>query len=157
MTTQASAPDALYADTDRYKRPWYWYDWANSAFVTTVGTVLFGPYLTTVAKKAACPDQDTDLQCAVDLHVVPGAAGLPGWVWRGALVLTVLGLLLLVAGVVQLVRDRPAPLPFGVPLGAPGLGAVLLVLTPPLDPGSVASYTVTLSTILSAVLLVLVG
>ena len=157
MTTQASAPDALYADTDRYKRPWYWYDWANSAFVTTVGTVLFGPYLTTVAKKAACPDQDTDLRCATNLHVVPAAADLPGWVWRGALVLTVLGLLLLVAGVAQLMRDRPAPLPFGVPLGAAGLGAVLLVLTAPLDPGSVASYTVTLSTILSAVLLVLVG
>jgi UMF1 family MFS transporter len=32
---------------------WYFYDWANSAFYTTVVTVFFGPYLTTVAKMAA--------------------------------------------------------------------------------------------------------
>ena len=35
-------------------RSWYVYDWANSAFVTTVGTVLLGPYLTAVAERAAC-------------------------------------------------------------------------------------------------------
>lgn len=32
---------------------WYFYDWANSAFVTTVATVFLGPYLTTVTKSAA--------------------------------------------------------------------------------------------------------
>lgn len=32
---------------------WYIYDWANSAFYTTVVTVFLGPYLTTVAKAAA--------------------------------------------------------------------------------------------------------
>jgi len=36
----------------------YWgfslYDWANSGYVTTVGTVLFAPYLTSVAETAAC-------------------------------------------------------------------------------------------------------
>jgi len=32
---------------------WYFYDWANSAFSTTVVTVFLGPYLTTVAKAAA--------------------------------------------------------------------------------------------------------
>lgn len=32
---------------------WYLYDWANSAFYTTVVTVFLGPYLTGVAKSAA--------------------------------------------------------------------------------------------------------
>lgn len=34
---------------------WYFYDWANSAFSTTVVTVFLGPYLTTLAKAAADP------------------------------------------------------------------------------------------------------
>ncbi|MEK6285125.1 MAG: MFS transporter [Acidobacteriota bacterium] len=32
---------------------WYFYDWANSAFYTTVITVFLGPYLTGIAKAAA--------------------------------------------------------------------------------------------------------
>jgi UMF1 family MFS transporter len=32
---------------------WYFYDWANSAFSTTVVTVFLGPYLTTIATAAA--------------------------------------------------------------------------------------------------------
>ena len=40
---------------EHYRRSWYWYDWANSAFVTTVGTVLFAPYLTTVAEAGRLP------------------------------------------------------------------------------------------------------
>lgn len=32
---------------------WYMYDWANSAFYTTVITVFLGPYLTSVARAAA--------------------------------------------------------------------------------------------------------
>ncbi|MCG5214801.1 MFS transporter [Streptosporangium soli] len=37
----------------REQRGWYWYDWANSAFPTTVLTVFLGPYLTSVAKASA--------------------------------------------------------------------------------------------------------
>ncbi len=37
----------------REQRGWYFYDWANSAFYTTVVTVFLGPYLTEVAKAAA--------------------------------------------------------------------------------------------------------
>ncbi|GGL54150.1 MFS transporter [Planomonospora parontospora] len=37
----------------REQRGWYWYDWANSAFPTTVLTVFLGPYLTTIAEQAA--------------------------------------------------------------------------------------------------------
>ena len=57
-----------------------------------MGTVLFAPYLTTVAKEAACPGQDSDAACHVDLHVIPGAADLPSLVWQVGLALTLLGL-----------------------------------------------------------------
>jgi UMF1 family MFS transporter len=83
----------------REQRAWYVYDWANSAYVTTTATVLFGPYLTVVAKRAACPGQDTDLAC----------------------------------------------------------GTALQVLGLPVSPGSLALYTVTAATLLSAVLLPIVG
>jgi UMF1 family MFS transporter len=83
----------------REQRAWYVYDWANSAYFTTTASVLFGPYLTVVAKRAACPGQDTDLTCHTDLSVL------------------------------------------GVPI----------------SPGSLALYAVTVATLLSAVLLPLVG
>ncbi|MCA0293109.1 MAG: MFS transporter [Actinobacteria bacterium] len=69
------SPD--YAANAKYVRPWYWYDWANSAFVTTIGTVLYGPYITTIAKQAACPGQDTDLACRTNLSLlgIPIAPG----------------------------------------------------------------------------------
>ena len=67
------------ADRDRRReqRAWYVYDWANSAYVTTTATVLFGPYLTVVAKRAACPGQAPELRCANDLHVL-GVPVSPG-------------------------------------------------------------------------------
>jgi len=37
----------------REQRGWYFYDWANSAFSTTVVTVFLGPYLTSIARAAA--------------------------------------------------------------------------------------------------------
>jgi len=43
----------LTADKRREQIGWYFYDWANSAFATTVVAVFLGPYLTTVAKAAA--------------------------------------------------------------------------------------------------------
>src|SRR5258707_13430577 len=38
------------------QRGWYMYDWANSAFYTTIITVLLGPYLTDLATTAAAAD-----------------------------------------------------------------------------------------------------
>ncbi|GAA2774823.1 MFS transporter [Nonomuraea dietziae] len=50
-------PPAVFDDSPterrREQRGWYWYDWANSAFPTTVLTVFLGPYLTDVAEAAA--------------------------------------------------------------------------------------------------------
>jgi MFS transporter, UMF1 family len=37
----------------RERTGWYFYDWANSAFSTTVVTVFLGPFLTTVTEQAA--------------------------------------------------------------------------------------------------------
>lgn len=63
-----------------HQRSWYWYDWANSAYVTTTATVLISPYLTEVAKKAACPNLAADAVCRANLDVL----GIP--VSPGALV-----------------------------------------------------------------------
>lgn len=57
----------------REQRAWYWYDWANSAYVTTIAAVLFAPYLTSVAERAACgfvTDEDQGLKCTDDLSVL---------------------------------------------------------------------------------------
>lgn len=40
----------------REQRGWYFYDWANSVFQTSVITVFLGPYLTDVAENAADAD-----------------------------------------------------------------------------------------------------
>lgn len=81
------------------QRKWYWYDWACSAFVTATMTVLFGPYVTALANKSACPTQPTDQDCFTDLHVL------------------------------------------GIPI----------------PPGSLVPYTLTASTIISAVVLLFIG
>ncbi|SCL31763.1 MFS transporter, UMF1 family [Micromonospora rhizosphaerae] len=41
------------SSTRRERTGWYFYDWANSAFQTTVITVFLGPFLTTVTELAA--------------------------------------------------------------------------------------------------------
>ncbi len=56
-------------DDRREQIGWYFYDWANSAFPTTVGTVFLGPYLTSVTKAAA------DASGFVHPFGVPVAAG----------------------------------------------------------------------------------
>ncbi|MDW5325829.1 MFS transporter [Plantactinospora sp. KLBMP9567] len=57
-TIPVTAPDA--PPSTRHERVgWYFYDWANSAFNTTVITVFLGPYLTSIAKAAAgCASDD---------------------------------------------------------------------------------------------------
>ena len=74
------------APTDRHRRReqrgWYVYDWANSAYQTTVIAVFLGPYLTAVARNAACgtvvsatnpcPVADPHLSI-LGLDIVPGS------------------------------------------------------------------------------------
>ena len=64
----------------REQRAWYWYDWANSAYVTTTATVLMSPYLTTVAEAAACPGLPDGADCTTNLSVL-GIPVAPGSLW----------------------------------------------------------------------------
>jgi UMF1 family MFS transporter len=49
----AGAADLAPLERASQQKAWNWYDWANSAFYTTVLSVLFAPYMITVAGKAA--------------------------------------------------------------------------------------------------------
>ncbi len=62
----------------RQQRSWYWYDWANSAYVTTTSTVLIGPYLTALANNAACPDLADGAVCQVPVQLLGLFPVLPG-------------------------------------------------------------------------------
>jgi len=59
------------------QRAWYFYDWANSAYVTTTATVILGPYLTSLATNAACPDLPTGQVCSTPVSLL-GVPVLPG-------------------------------------------------------------------------------
>jgi UMF1 family MFS transporter len=99
MTSQVAATRGTWSGNEGYRKSWYWYDWANSAYVTTTATVLLGPYLTAVAKQAACPGIASEARCGNDLSIL------------------------------------------GIPI----------------DPGSLVPYTVTVATIVSAIVLIFVG
>ena len=92
-TIDSSVESGRTKDTP-HQRAWYWYDWANSAYVTTTLTVLMAPYLTVIAKKAACPTLPSDLACHTNLHVI----GIP--VDPGSLVFYVLTFSTIVSAIV---------------------------------------------------------
>jgi UMF1 family MFS transporter len=69
---------------EKEQKAWYWYDWANSAFVTTVSTVMFAPYIIEVAKDAAV---DNRIQL-LGLSVAPGS--LPSYLVTFATILSAL-------------------------------------------------------------------
>ncbi len=82
MTVSEATAAPLPSEHERRRehRGWYVYDWANSAYVTTIGTVLFSPYLISVAERAACGHVDspenpceTDLQVLGFIQVDPGS------------------------------------------------------------------------------------
>jgi len=63
----------------RQQKAWNWYDWANSAYYTTVLSVMFAPYMITVAGRAAgCvnPDETCDKTVSV-LGLAVAAGSLP--------------------------------------------------------------------------------
>ncbi|HET6165343.1 MAG TPA: MFS transporter [Marmoricola sp.] len=63
------------------QKAWNWYDWANSGFFTTVLSVMFAPYMITVAGNAAgCEDADETCRKTVELLGLHIAAGsLPSY------------------------------------------------------------------------------
>ncbi|KXK60772.1 MFS transporter [Micromonospora rosaria] len=58
--TVTPTPRTAPGSTRRERTGWYFYDWAMSAFSTTVLTVFLGPFLTSVAKLAAGCDLGAD-------------------------------------------------------------------------------------------------
>src|SRR6266852_9128785 len=52
-TAEAVPSPAPLAYSRKEQRGWYFYDWANSAFQSTVVTLFLGPYLTELAKAGA--------------------------------------------------------------------------------------------------------
>ncbi|MCG7322642.1 MFS transporter [Arsenicicoccus bolidensis] len=113
----------------RHQRAWYWYDWANSAYVTTTAAVLMGPYLTTVANRAACPDQPVGQSCAAHLSVL-GVPVAPGSLYSYTTTVTtvVSALLLIVVGAVADRSLRPQRLlGWFAGVGAAAASAMVLV------------------------------
>lgn len=98
MSTPAPIADLAPLDRMRQQKAWNWYDWANSAFYTTVLTVLFAPYLIDVAGRAAgCVNPDETCKRTVSLLGLHLAAGsLPSYLISfatiaSALVLPIVG------------------------------------------------------------------
>ena len=76
MTTVSGIADLSPIDRLRQQKAWNWYDWANSAYYTTVLSVLFAPYMITVAGNAAgCTDADDTCNKTVSLLGLDLAAG----------------------------------------------------------------------------------
>ncbi len=83
MTSMRPVGIADLSPIDRLKqqKAWNWYDWANSAYYTTVLSVLFGPYMITVASKAAgcATDDDTCTRTLNVLGLHLAAGSLPSY------------------------------------------------------------------------------
>ena len=89
------------------QKAWYWYDWANSAYVTTTAAVLFAPYLTSVATRAAgCAVGDDAPDCTKDLSVLGLAVSPESLVFYLVTIATILSALVL--PVVGAAADRSA-------------------------------------------------
>ena len=79
--TGTSAPNAADLDPlerEREQKAWNWYDWANSAYYTTTLTVLFAPFMITVAGRAAGCGSSADETCnktvtVLGLHLAAGS------------------------------------------------------------------------------------
>jgi UMF1 family MFS transporter len=54
MAALTAAPEIALRARRREQRGWMFYDWANSAYATTVAAVFLGPTLDAMAKQAAC-------------------------------------------------------------------------------------------------------
>ncbi len=95
MDTKAGIADLGPLNRAKEQKAWFFYDWANSAFATTIAGVLFAPYLISVAERAACgfvgdDERDCDGTIALlGLDIAPGS--LPSYVITLS---TVLGALL---------------------------------------------------------------
>ena len=71
MSTTGDVADLGPLDRMKEQKAWYWYDWANSAYVTTTAAVLFAPYLTTVAERSVgCAVGDDAPDCVTNMSIL---------------------------------------------------------------------------------------
>ena len=109
VDSPAPAPADSGPSTRRERVGWYFYDWANSAFSTTVISVFLGPYLIHIAETAAncppAPKDDPSYQCHNALFQVFGLNVLPGSVFPYAVSLSVI-LQVVVLPVTGAIADR---------------------------------------------------
>ena len=81
----------------REQKAWYFYDWANSAFATTIAGVLFGPYIKEIAEEAAVNNRIDVL----GISIAPGS--LPPFIITASTIISAILLPLLGA-----IADRTA-------------------------------------------------
>jgi UMF1 family MFS transporter len=71
MATLTEAPETALRARRREQRGWMFYDWANSAYATTVAAVFLGPTLNAMAKQAACAQRGLDRAACEAAENVP--------------------------------------------------------------------------------------
>lgn len=96
---------AFTGSTRRERTGWYAYDWANSAFQSTVITVFLGPFLTAVAKRAGGCALGVD-GCRATVH--PWGLSIPAGSYYPYLVSLSVLLTVVVLPVMGAVADRSA-------------------------------------------------
>ncbi|HEY6932151.1 MAG TPA: MFS transporter, partial [Marmoricola sp.] len=81
MSATTPRLDVAAADRRRQQKAWNWYDWANSAYYTTVLTVMFAPYMITVTSRAAgcAPEVDSCRRTVSLLGLHLAAGSLPSY------------------------------------------------------------------------------
>jgi len=71
MSTTGDVADLGPLNRMKEQKAWYWYDWANSAYVTTTAAVLFAPYLTSVAERSVgCAVGDDAPDCTTNMSIL---------------------------------------------------------------------------------------
>lgn len=103
------------------QRAWYFYDWANSAFATTVAGVLFGPYIKAIAEEAAVDNRISLL----GVSIAPGA--LPAFIVTASTILS--AILLPLLGAVADRTSRKKDLLAGFAWAGAAAAAVLFFVT----------------------------
>lgn len=115
----------------REQRAWFFYDWANSAFATTIAGVLFAPYLISIAEQAACGFVgDDDRKCRESIELL-GIAISPGSLPSYVITLsTVLGALLypLIGALADRTARKPAMLAGFAWTGAAAAGLLFFLV-----------------------------
>jgi UMF1 family MFS transporter len=123
MTDQSSSgiADLRPLARAREQKAWYFYDWANSAFSTTIAGVLFGPYLIAIAEEGAVANRISVL----GLSVAPGS--LPAFVITASTLIS--AVLLPLLGAVADRTERKKDLLAGFAWAGAAAAAVLFFVT----------------------------